>query len=407
LPRSIDTPDNGFGIDKIQTSALFPPSTSSGDGVCNNFASGNTNASANQTVTMVSGYPALRCFTSTGVSCGGASSPDNANAIVVKQQATVPLFFAPILGMSTTTISASATAGRAGGSAKPADVVLILDTTASMNTSDSACSVSSATRLTCAVSGLQTLLKGFLPSQDQVALMVFPGLTSSTQPSNEYDCSSSTPSSSAIAKYSQTSPTPVYLIVPFSTDYQSSAGVLNTSSNLVKAARAGASGCTQGLSAIGGVGTYYADAVTAAQSYLTSSGRSGVAKVLVLLSDGDASASSSNISAAKLNNQCAQAVTAAAAAKTAGTSVYTIAYGASTTTSGSAASCSTDSPAISACQTLKNMASSSDNFYSDTSGTSTGGGTCSSTNSLNDLIEIFNDIGVSLSGARLLPDNTT
>src|SRR5260370_5665101 len=84
-------------------------------------------------------------------------------------------------------------------------------------------------------------LKGFNPSLDQVALMLFPGLTSSTQVANEYDCSSSTPSSSAIAKYSQTSPNPpVYLIVPFSTDYQSSSGVLNTSSNLVMAARAGA-----------------------------------------------------------------------------------------------------------------------------------------------------------------------
>src|SRR5258706_11637731 len=169
---------------------------------------------------MVSGYPALRCFTSIGVSCGGVTSPDNATAIVVKQQATVPLLFAPILGMSTTTISASATAGRAGGSAKPADVVLILDTTASMNTSDSACSVSGSTRLTCAVSGLQTLLKGFSPSQDQVALMVFPGLTTSTQAANEYDCSGTTKPS--IAKYSQTSPTPFYRIENFSTDYQNS-----------------------------------------------------------------------------------------------------------------------------------------------------------------------------------------
>src|SRR5215475_7070124 len=101
--------------------------------------SGNTNARANETVTMVSGYPALRCFTSTGVSCGGT---DNANAIVVKQQATVSLFFAPILGINTATMSASATAGRAGGTAQPADVVLIVDTTASMNSSDSNCSIS-------------------------------------------------------------------------------------------------------------------------------------------------------------------------------------------------------------------------------------------------------------------------
>lgn len=44
LSRSIDTSQNGLGTDKIQTSALFPPSKSSADGVCANFASGSTNA---------------------------------------------------------------------------------------------------------------------------------------------------------------------------------------------------------------------------------------------------------------------------------------------------------------------------------------------------------------------------
>lgn len=43
LSRSIDDAENGgLGPDKVQTSALFPPSKASGDGVCNNFASGNT-----------------------------------------------------------------------------------------------------------------------------------------------------------------------------------------------------------------------------------------------------------------------------------------------------------------------------------------------------------------------------
>ena len=44
LARSVDTPQNGLGIDKVQTSSLFPPSKSSADGVCANFASGKTDA---------------------------------------------------------------------------------------------------------------------------------------------------------------------------------------------------------------------------------------------------------------------------------------------------------------------------------------------------------------------------
>lgn len=44
LARSIDAAQNGLGQDKIQTSALFPPSRSAGDGVCANFASLRTDA---------------------------------------------------------------------------------------------------------------------------------------------------------------------------------------------------------------------------------------------------------------------------------------------------------------------------------------------------------------------------
>ena len=61
------------------------------------------------TVTMVSGYPKLKCLTSTGVSCAGT---DNANAIVVSQQATIPLVFGSFIGQSTKTVTATATAAR-------------------------------------------------------------------------------------------------------------------------------------------------------------------------------------------------------------------------------------------------------------------------------------------------------
>jgi len=44
LARSIDVAQNGLGTDTVQTSAIFPPSTSSADGVCANFTSGTTTA---------------------------------------------------------------------------------------------------------------------------------------------------------------------------------------------------------------------------------------------------------------------------------------------------------------------------------------------------------------------------
>jgi len=44
LARSVDVEQNGLDEDKVQTSALFPPSKSSADGVCANLASGKTDA---------------------------------------------------------------------------------------------------------------------------------------------------------------------------------------------------------------------------------------------------------------------------------------------------------------------------------------------------------------------------
>jgi hypothetical protein len=44
LARSIDVAQNGLGGDKVQTSSLFPPSKTSADNVCENFADGKTDA---------------------------------------------------------------------------------------------------------------------------------------------------------------------------------------------------------------------------------------------------------------------------------------------------------------------------------------------------------------------------
>lgn len=358
-------------------------------------SAGNLNAMSDVTVTMANGYPQLKCLTSTGVPCTG-STP--ANAIAVKQTAVVPTFFARVIGIDTVTITATSTAGEQGGGALPADVMFVLDSTASMNTTDTNCSVSGATRMTCALTGIQTVLKTLKPSTSYAGLMVFPGLTSATQTQYDTDCATANPT---IASYKNS---PVYQVVPLSNDFRTSdtATTLNPTSNIAKAAQE--PGCAHGVAAVGGVGTFYADAIKAAQTALANSGRSTNQKIIVLLSDGDASATTANMPTGEATSQCHEAITAAQAAKTAGMWVYSIAYGASTSSTGS---CSTDtSPHISACATMQQIASDPGKFYSDTSGSSSGA--CASTaTSVSELVQIFTSIASSLSTPRLLLDTTS
>jgi hypothetical protein len=167
----------------------------------------------------------------------------------------------------------------------------------------------------------------------------------------------------------------------------------------VKAARGGGSGCSAGVTAYGGVGTYYADAVWAAQNYLAANARPAAQKVIILLSDGDANNASS---APGGQNACHRGITIANQARTAGDTVITIADGAPTDAN---TSCPTDTATrISACTTLQQMASSASMFYSDNVG---GTSSCTSAaHSATDLSAIFQEIVLSLTGARLLPDNT-
>lgn len=227
--------------------------------------------------------------------------------------------------------------------------------------------------------------------------MVFPPVKSDTDAARDYACSGTSPQ---IAQYK--SSTAVYSILGLSNDYKTSSDTtaLNSSSNLVKAL-GGVSGCT-GLQAIGGVGTYYADAISAAQTALQTTGRTGAQKVIVLLSDGDAGASSSNVGSSKYANQCHQGITASQNAAAAGTWVFSAAYGAA-----NSGGCSTDNPAISPCATMQQIASSSDKFFPDTASTSV---SCTSTiNTSSDVIGIFTAIGSDLSATapRLIPNSTT
>lgn len=367
-------------------------------------------------VAMVSGYPLLKCFTSTGVSC---STPSGYNGIVVKQQATVPMYFAKVFGVSSVAVTATATAGAPGpgGRNGPYNVMMVLDTTASMSNNDNNCG---DTRINCALAGVRTLLGTLSPCAanlancgavtnfnvpnpvDEVGLTVFPGLSSATYAQYDYDCSNNVPNN-FISKYTA-SPLPTYQIVPFSSDYRTSdtAGSLNATSDIVLAAR-GVAGCNEGVDVVGGVGTFYAGAITVAQTALQNNARPNSTNVLIFLSDGDANATNANLVGYPSTQECHQAITAAQAAAGAGTWVYSIAYGAALS------GCGTDTaPAITTCAAMQQIASSPGHIPDGSKFFSVAGGvSCPGARSTASLNQIFTAIGGDLTLARLLPNNTT
>ncbi len=413
---------------------------------------------------MVSGYPQLKCLstlTGQGISCIDAAS---ANAIVVKEQATVPLYFASLFGITSMNISATSTAAMRGAPNGPFNVVVIVDTTASMADTDSG-SGCGKSRITCALQGVQVLLQDLSPCSinniagcgavtagnvvnpvDVVSLFVFPPVTAASAP--DAYCSGGQPSSISVQPYSVlegpippfTYPLPggitpnTYQIVPFSSDYKTSdaAPTLNAASNLVLATGAYPSTCA-GLAAKGGVSTYYAGVIYAAQEALTAQlpNTPNATNVIIMLSDGDAEATTPNDFSGTINgtgtgtngnllgtypsniDECQQAVAAAQYAISQGTSIYAVSYGseASGCTSDQASHGGTNLPGvnivnITPCQTMQNIASDPTQFFSDytaTGGTSACISAAQPTTNLND---IFGQIAADLTHARLIPNNT-
>ncbi len=296
--------------------------------------------------------------------------------------------------------------------------MLIIDNTASMNNADTSCSLSGYTELECALAGAQNMLKNFNPATTQVALMVFPGLKSSAIPYDYCDPIGTISSSNSVTYSSAVQAN--YLVLGFQSDYLTSTGALNTSSNLVKALSLTTTSTTTSkkvngkttttttttvsptcMQAVGGQATFYAGVIKVAQTYLTNNGRAGAQKVILFLSDGDANATS----AASTQDECHQGITAATNATNAGTIVYTAAYGSPTGVAPSSCTTDTGSYAISACTTMSKMASTPADFFPINEGGATTGCT-SSTNSSTDAATALNLIGGQIvsnsSGPRLV-----
>jgi Flp pilus assembly protein TadG len=395
--------------------------------------SGNLNAHGNLPgVSMVSGYPQIRCLTTLTNQSIPCVSPGNGNAIFVKQQAVVPTYFARLFGLSSVKLLATAAAAMRGGVTPPHNVVIILDTTGSMNNTDRS-SDCNTTRLSCALSGIRTLLQELSPcassqstcgtatngnvpnSVDVVGLFAFPNVTQSTV-AYDSNCSGKNPTpqgytfpSAAASSYSPGASTATYRIVDFSSDYRISdtTTTLNSLSELTMAS-GGKSHCP-GMAAPGGEGTYTAAAIYAAQAALVAekAANPGSQNVIIFLSDGDVGATSSAMPGASTTsgiypstvNQCRQGVIAAQAATAAGTTVYTVAYGAESS------GCSTDKVAISPCQTMQESATSAATFFSDYAATGGSSSCVSSARPTTSLNQIFTQIAGDFTTSRLIPTN--
>lgn len=404
---------------------------------------GETNAMASlPSVTFSASLNCSSFVTSQNILCSSSSTGDN--VIQVTQTSTITTAFIQVLNvfkskpMTSMTISATSTASMRGAVNSQYNVALVIDTTQSMNDADSDGNCSSS-RIVCAQEGAQVLLESLTPCTssststsctgfDNVSIFTYPNVTANTA-QNDYKCTGSS-KSPTIVPY--TTPVPgatwsapngnngTYQITGFLDDYSSTnkaGGALDQSSDLsIALGDSGSSKCS-GMQAVGGEGTYFAGAIYAALSALNAeqSANPGSLNALIVLSDGDANATSGHLTATNnetlttsgtypsLVDQCQQAITAAQSASST-TTVYTIAYGAATGGyKTSQDGCDTDKTGalagISPCTTLQDMATSSQDFYSD------GGNGCSSTNGTLALSTIFKNIATTFTVARLIPNN--
>jgi len=226
-------------------------------------------------------------------------------------------------------------------------------------------------------------------------------VANATYAPDDYGCPTSKP---PIASYNNN---PLYLILPLQSDYRASAtAALNSGvsgSNLVKSVGAGQGSCP-GVTTPGGEGTFYAGAITAAQDYLAANSRSGAQNVIILLSDGNASASPSQLGGSvtkySTSAECQQAVTAATNAKNAGTLIYSVSYGSETS------GCSSGDT-LTPCGTMLGIASLPLTQYFFSVPQTVSGKTstvCDGAAPITEMNQVFTTIAGNLTSSRLVPN---
>jgi hypothetical protein len=244
---------------------------------------------------------------------------DKCNTIIVKASNNVPYYFAPVIGAThgnTGTVSGASCKGFCGEPAKPLDVVIVLDRTASMTPAD----LANAKNAALSVLGFYDSTKQYvglvgLPYHNPATIAgdLVPGCSvNSTQ------------------NYPAPPPPDRWMLVPISNDFSSPGGGLNGTSRLVRTINCLRLPNNPTITYNGGPApqahTNLGDPLTQAQNMLRAS-RTGVPDVIIFLSDGEANHPEPSSGGANVN-PCNYANTAASTAKTSyGIDIYTIGYG--------------------------------------------------------------------------------
>ncbi len=321
-------------------------STNNATTVANQYAASSGDLNANSSMGTVTTTVTTKCLNMlmAGTTC--AKSGNIANAVQVTEKANVPTIFMQMFGVKTLTVGATATASMQG-TAQLWNVAIILDATGSMGSVDKYCSQSGSTAEQCAMTGIQTMLRGINPcaggaascsaasanANFRVSLFAFPNVPTATV-ANDYNCGGAPvaevytlpviPSSGSTSGYTpftytstttnwrgqqtKTTTTYTYQITPpkvgnadangFLSDYYAN-GTLNSKSILVKAVGDGSTnGCMTPPSTSGwpdgSYETYFAGAIYAAQaalqaeqSYTTGLGINAK-NAIIFISDGQA-----------------------------------------------------------------------------------------------------------------------
>jgi Flp pilus assembly protein TadG len=301
-------------------------STSNASTIAASYSSGSGDENANSTLSGVTPSVTTVCLNMlepTGETCG-SSSP--ANAVRIKEAASIPTYFMKLLGFNTLNVSATATASMQG-LAQGWNVAIIVDGTDSMGTVDSNCG--GLTEFECALSGVQAFLAATNPcaggvssctpssnSLLRVSLFSFPNLSTTSGFSDNNTCAgpftnevytlptTSTTTYSPIQYTGTSAVTATYQLANWDTGYykpsDSTTYGLNSSDNLVEAigygynAKTGSMAHKGCLPNVGGESTYYGGVIYAAQAALLEAQKQyGGQNAMILLSDGQANAASS------------------------------------------------------------------------------------------------------------------
>jgi Flp pilus assembly protein TadG len=270
----------------------------------------------------------------------GVPGCTTANSVTVKETGAVNTFFGGLFGVPKFNVDAQATACSPCGS-KPLDIMLILDRTGSMCTTDTGADDHPAcTDMVNARNGLDTFLSLMDPTLDHVGLAVLP-----PAPTGGSLCAAQNPN--------YQTPNDRFVVVPLSSDYATKTGALVSTSPLVSAIT-----CMQASGS-----TAYANAIDSAQAELVKDGRPNTQRVIVLLSDGAANTGPTSYSAGSpyRATPCHQGITSSLASQSAGTLVYSIGYDVGHDVCKNANG-SNEAPAITALQALTGIASTG-NYY--------------------------------------------